>query len=74
LVRANRFLREDLERSINGMSIFESVVETTSYVVFLKMSKLTASLFFGYLEARKLNFASTAGFSVPSLDACKAME
>jgi hypothetical protein len=43
------------------MSIFESVVKTQSYVVFLKMSGMTASLFFGYLETRKLDFASAAG-------------
>jgi hypothetical protein len=60
LSRANKFLR-DPEHSINDMRIFESVVETQSYVVFLKMSELTAFLLFGYLEARKLDFASAAG-------------
>jgi hypothetical protein len=43
------------------MSIFESVVETQSYVVFLKMSGLAAFLLFGFLEALKLHFASAAG-------------
>ena len=43
------------------MSIFESVVETHSYVVFLKMSGLVASLLFGYLETCKLDFRYTAG-------------
>jgi hypothetical protein len=61
LIRANRFLREDLKVSIKGMSIFEWVVETQSYVVFIKMSGLAASLLFGYLEARKLDFVSAAG-------------
>jgi hypothetical protein len=51
LSRANKFLR-DLEHSIKGMSIFESVVETHSYVVFLKMSGLVAFLLFGFLEVQ----------------------
>jgi hypothetical protein len=58
LWKANRFLRE---HSVKGMSIFESVVETQSYVVFLKMSGLAAYLLFGYLEARKLDFTCSAG-------------
>jgi hypothetical protein len=61
IIRANKFLREDMEDSSKGISIFESVVETHSYVVFMKMSALAAFLFFGYLEARKLDFASAAG-------------
>ncbi len=64
LMKANRFLREDLQRSIKGMSIFESVVETQSYVVFMTMSRLTAFLLFGYLEAHKLDLESTAGAAV----------
>jgi hypothetical protein len=56
LVRGNRFLREDLKDSFKGMSIFERVVETQSDVVFIKMSRLAASLLFGFLEARKLGF------------------
>ncbi len=60
LVRANKFL-SDPEHSIGGMRIFEWVVKTQSYVVFIKMSGLAASLLFGYLEARKLDFASAAG-------------
>ncbi len=60
LSRANRFLSNP-EHSINGVRIFESVVETQSYVVFMKMSGLVESLLFGYLEVRKLHFASAAG-------------
>ena len=40
---------------MRALSGFESVVETQSYVVFIKMSGLAAFLFFGYLEARKLD-------------------
>jgi hypothetical protein len=61
IIRANKFLREDMEDSSMGMSIFESVVKTQSYVVFLKMTGLAASLLFGYLEASKLAFACGAG-------------
>ncbi len=57
LCRANKFLRNP-EHSIKGMSIFESLVETQSYVVFMKMLGLAASLLFGYLEARKVVCAS----------------
>ncbi len=60
LSRANKFLR-DPEHSIKGMSIFKSLVETQSYVVFTKLSGLAASLLFGYLEARKLDLASAGG-------------
>jgi hypothetical protein len=60
LSRANKFLR-DAEHSSKGMSIFESLVETQSYVVFIKMIGLAASLLFGYLEACKLDFASATG-------------
>jgi hypothetical protein len=60
LGRANKFL-SDPEHSIGGMIIFESVVETQSYVVFIKLSGLAAFLLMGYLEARKLDFASAAG-------------
>jgi hypothetical protein len=68
LSRANKFLR-DPEHSIKTMSIFESLEETQSYVVFLKMTGLAASLLFGYFEARKLEFASAgaAGGGTPPL-------
>jgi hypothetical protein len=60
LIRANMFLNNP-EHHINGMSIFEALVETQSYVVFTKMSGLAASLLFGYLEARKLDLDSAGG-------------
>ena len=58
LRRANKFLR-DPEHSIKCMSIFDSVVETQKYVVFLKVSGLVVSLLFDCLKSRKLDFAST---------------
>jgi len=56
--RANRFLREHI---IDGICIFERVVKTKSYLALMKMTGLAACLFFGYLEARKLDMASAAG-------------
>jgi hypothetical protein len=56
--RANRFLREYI---MDGMCIFERVVKTKSYMALMKMTRLAACLFFGYLEARKLEMASAAG-------------
>jgi len=46
-----------------GKSIFESVVETQSYVVrgFKKMAGLPVFILLGYLEARKLDFVPGAG-------------
>lgn len=57
LMRANKFLR-DLDHSINGITIIESIVRTNSYVVFLQMHRLATLLFFGFLEASRLEFAS----------------
>ena len=52
-----------MEHSSKGISIFEWVVETQSYVVrgFIKMTGLAVFVLLGYLEARKLDFASAAG-------------
>ena len=58
LSRANTFLRQ---YSIDNMSIFEYVVKTTSYVAFMQMPSLAASLLFGYLEACKLELLSSVG-------------
>ena len=54
LHRANRFLR-DPQHSTDGMRIFERVVATSSYVAAMSMDGLAACIFFGYLEARRLD-------------------
>jgi len=56
LSRANTFLRQ---YSIDTMNVFESVVKTQSYVAFMQMPSLTASLLFGYLEICKLAHVSS---------------
>ena len=63
LTRVKRFLRDDMEHNSKGKSIFESVVETQSYVVrgFKKMTGLAVFVLLGYLETQKLNFAPGAG-------------
>jgi len=56
LSRANTFLRQ---YGIDTMNVFESVVKTQSYVAFMQMPSLTASLPFGYLESCKLAHVSS---------------
>ena len=67
LLKANTFLR-DPQHSVDGMHIFESVVDTTSYAAFMQMPKLAASLLFGYLEVCKLQFLSSTNISGDSCD------
>jgi hypothetical protein len=52
LLRANMFLRKHL---VNGISVVTLVVETQSYVAFMRMTPLATILLFGYLEARKMD-------------------
>jgi hypothetical protein len=58
LLRANRFLREHL---VNGISVVTLVVETNSYVAFMRMTPLASILLFGYLEARKMADTASSG-------------
>eukprot|EP00802_Teleaulax_amphioxeia_P006502 Tamp_06506.p1 GENE.Tamp_06506~~Tamp_06506.p1 ORF type:complete len:693 (-),score=91.17 Tamp_06506:100-2178(-) len=51
LLRANRFLRQHL---IEEMIILNQIVETQSYVAFMRMTRLASLLLFEYLESRKL--------------------
>ena len=65
LLRANRFLREQMTHSI---SILQTPVRTQSYVAFMRMPTLAALLLFQYLNVRKLEEdASPAAGSSSSL-------
>jgi hypothetical protein len=55
LFRANVFLRQHV---INGISVVNQVVETKSYVAFMRMTHLSSLLLFEYLHTRKLQDAS----------------
>ena len=56
LQRANGFLQS----SVDAISLLLQGIETTSYVVFLRMSRLAAAVLCGYLEARRLELAHAA--------------
>jgi hypothetical protein len=58
LFRANKFLRENV---INGISVVTQVVETQSYVAFMRMTKLSSLLLFEYLDTRKLEDTAVFG-------------
>eukprot|EP00802_Teleaulax_amphioxeia_P006519 Tamp_06523.p1 GENE.Tamp_06523~~Tamp_06523.p1 ORF type:complete len:520 (+),score=79.96 Tamp_06523:1013-2572(+) len=58
LLRANRFLRQHL---IDRTIILNQVVETQSYVAFMRMPRLASLLLFEYLEARNSIFDSASG-------------
>jgi hypothetical protein len=67
LLRANVFLRQHV---INGMSVVNQVIETKSYVAFMRMTHLSSLLLFEYLHARKSQDAaasSAAGSKESSL-------
>jgi len=56
VLRANKFLREHF---VNGTSVVTQVVETHSYVAFMRMTKLASLLLFAYLDTRKLEDAAS---------------
>jgi Leucine-rich repeat (LRR) protein len=58
LFRANVFFREHV---VNGTSVVTQVVETQSYVAFMRMTKLSSLLLFEYLDARKLEDTAVSG-------------
>ena len=58
LFRANYFLRKHIH---NGTSVVNKVIETQSYVAFMRMTRLASLLLFEYLEPRKLQEASAPG-------------
>jgi ankyrin repeat protein len=58
VLRANKFLREHV---VNGTSVVTQVVETQSYVAFMRMTNLASLLLFEYLDTRKLQDTAASG-------------
>ena len=58
LLRANRFFRDHTKDS---SCILQGVVETQSYVAFMRMTPLASLLLFEYLEARKTDDIASHG-------------
>jgi Leucine-rich repeat (LRR) protein len=58
VLRANKFLREHV---VNGTSVVTQVVETQSYIAFMRMTKLASLLLFEYLDTRKLEDTAASG-------------
>ncbi len=52
---------QDYIAEVHHIYIFERVVKMKSYLSLMKMQRLDACLFFGYLEAGKLEIESTIG-------------